>query len=153
MNINQELLTFTSNTVVPYSWSVGPEGSRFLAEIRDNKRFLGIRCPKCGKVYAPPRKVCGPCFSPMDEWVELGDKGTLVAFSVVNFYFIDPNTGEPRPVPYTYGYIRLEGSDTVLSHILEETDASKLKPGMKLQAVFNENRTGSLTDIKHFKVI
>lgn len=153
MKKGQELLFFTANTAMPYSWSVGPEGSRFLTEIRDNKKFVGIRCSRCGRVYVPPRKVCGPCFTPMDQWVDLGDMGTLEAFSVVNYSFIDPNAGVLRPVPYTYGYIRLDGADTMISHVLEETDVSKLKPGMRVKAIFNEERTGSLTDISFFRVV
>jgi len=46
----------------PFRWSAGLYGSRFLTEIRDEKKFIGIRCPKCGKVYVPMRRVCGPCY-------------------------------------------------------------------------------------------
>jgi uncharacterized OB-fold protein len=149
----QELLVFYALAEVPYAYSVGPEGSRFLTEIRDNKRFFGTKCPKCGKVYAPARKVCGPCFTVMDEWIELPDTGTLMAYSVVNMYFIDPNTGQPKQVPYTYGYIKLDGADTTISVILNELDESKLSRGMKMKAVYNEERVGSLNDIKYFTAI
>ena len=153
MKKEQELLNFHALAVVPYKYSVGPEGSRFLAEIRDNKRFMGTKCPKCGKVYTPARKLCGPCFTTMDEWVELPDTGTLMAFAVVNMYFIDPKTGEPAQVPYAYGYIKLDGADTTISVLLDELDESKLQRGMKMKAVFNEERVGLLTDIKYFTAV
>jgi len=54
-----------------------------------------------------------------------------MAFSIVNYPFIDPATGDQRPIPYTYGYINIEGSSSVLSHIINETDESKIKVGMK----------------------
>ncbi|NPV90849.1 MAG: Zn-ribbon domain-containing OB-fold protein [Firmicutes bacterium] len=153
MKKEPEQMIFHALAEVPYAYSVGAEGSRFLAEIRDNKRFVGTRCPKCGKVYAPARKVCGPCFTAMDEWVELPDTGELMAFAVVNMYFIDPKTGEPAIVPYTYGYIKLDGADTTISVLLDELDESKLQRGMKMKAVFNEERVGLLTDIKYFTAV
>jgi len=52
--------------------------------------------------------VCGPCFRELTELVPLSDTGIITAFSVVNYPFIDPNTGAQRPIPYTYGYIKLD---------------------------------------------
>jgi len=87
--------------------------------------------------------------------VELGDTGTLVSYSVVNYPFIDPETGSRRPIPYTLGYIRLDGCDTYLSHFVDETDPAKLTPGLRVKAVFRprEERTGRLQDVLHFKIV
>jgi len=69
---NRELLTLNSGDMaMPYEWSIGLYGSRFFQEIREKRRFLGIRCPKCQKVLVPPRRICGPCFQKLDELVEL----------------------------------------------------------------------------------
>ena len=107
-----ELLTKSSGeTEQPFRYSVGKWGSKFLQELRDRKKFLGIRCPRCKKVYVPPRQVCGPCFQRMEELVEISDQGTLVAFTIIRFSFIDPETGVTRPVPYGYGLIQLDGCD------------------------------------------
>lgn len=148
-----ELLEVTSDTEIPYYWSIGHYAGRFLTELRDNKRLVGIRCPKCGKVYTPPRKVCGPCFTDMKELVEIGDTGTLLAYSVVNYKFIDPNTGKNRPVPYIYGYIKLDGADNTFSHIIDYLDVESLKVGARVKAVFDEKRVGLPWDIKYFKVV
>lgn len=148
-----ELLTITSAVPIPYRWSVGAEGSRFLTEIRDKKRFVALRCSSCGKVYVPPRPLCGPCFAKMEEWVDLGDQGVLRGFSNVNYRFIDPNTGQERPIPFVYGYVRLDGSDTELSHVINAPDPSLLCPGMRVRAVFREERVGSLRDIVCFEVV
>jgi len=149
----KERLTISSLEQIPYRWSAGKYGSKFLESIRQDKKFLGIKCPSCEKVYVPPREICGPCFCKMDQWVELGNEGTLLAYSIVSYRFIDPNTGEPRPVPYTYGYIELDGASTTLSHFINEHDSEKLYPGLRVRAVFAEERTGSLEDIKHFEII
>jgi uncharacterized OB-fold protein len=66
-------------------WScAGRIGTRFLIELRDNQRIMGLRCPKCKKVYVPPKMVCSKCSVPMDEWVEVRKEGTLETFTVVN---------------------------------------------------------------------
>lgn len=148
-----ELLTVISEVEVPYYWSIGRYAGEFLIELRNHKRLLGIRCPKCRKVYTPPRKVCGSCFIEMNEMVEVGDTGILSAYSVVNYEFIDPNTGKNRPIPYIYGYIKLDGADNTFSHIIDYLDVKKLKVGARVKAVFEEKRVGLPWDIRYFKVV
>lgn len=154
--MRDELLTVSSGALgMPYEWSVGLYGSRFFQEIRERRRFLGIRCPTCGKVMVPPRRICGPCFQEMHELVPLADTGTLTAFSIVNYPFIDPATGLQRPIPYTYGYIRIDGSDNIFSHIINETDPEKIRVGMKVRAVFKDpsEMEGNIEDIRYFEIV
>jgi uncharacterized OB-fold protein len=154
MEREKELLTICSGEAEqPFDWSAGKYTSKFLAEIRDNKRILGIRCPKCGMVMVPPRKVCGECFVPMEELVELSGKGTVYSYTVLSFGFVDPDTGKQRPVPYTSANIKLDGCDNTFPHFLEETDPAKLRVGMRVEAVFEEERKGHLLDIRHFRTI
>ena len=153
--IDSELLIATSPDIgMPYEWSVGIYGSRFFEEIRKNQRFVGIRCPQCGKVRLPPRRVCGPCFCEMDELVFLPNTGTIVAFSVVNYPFLDPATGSQRKIPYTYGYIQIDGADNIFSHLINETDETKIGVGMRVRAVFKPPREmrGNIEDICYFEI-
>jgi len=154
-NEKTERLEATFAFPMPYEWSIGLYGSRFFQEIMNKKRFIGIKCSSCGKVYVPPRRVCGPCFQELTELVPLSDTGVLTAFSVVNYPFIDPITGSQRPIPYTYGYIQLDGADNIFSHIINETDLSKIKVGMKVRAVFKDraDMQGNIQDIKYFELI
>ncbi|HQP32374.1 MAG TPA: OB-fold domain-containing protein, partial [Deltaproteobacteria bacterium] len=57
--------------------------------------------------------------------------------------------------PYTYGYIRLDGADSIFSHIINETDLSKIKVGMRVRAVFKDKKDmqGNIQDILHFEII
>jgi hypothetical protein len=139
----------------PFRWSAGTYGSKFLTEIRDNKKIWGIRCPRCGKVYVPLRRVCGPCFEEMTELVPLSDEGEIATFTIVSFGFVDPSTGIQKPVPYGYGVVKLDGADSYLLHFVNETDPEKIKPGDRVKAVFEDDdkRTGSLLDIKHFALL
>lgn len=151
----KEYLSVTFAEPMPYEWSVGLWGSRFFQEIKEKGRFIGIRCEGCGKVYVPPRRICGPCFKELHSLVPLADTGTIVAFSTVNYPFLDPLTGVQRPIPYTYGYIRLDGADNIFSHIINETDVGKIRVGMKVRAVFRkkEEMQGNINDIIHFNIM
>ena len=150
-----QLLTMTFAQPMPYEWSVGKHGSRFFQEIREQRRFIGIRCPSCEKVYVPPRRVCGPCYVEMHDLVPLSDQGTLKAFSIVNYPFLDPDTGRQRPIPYTYGYIQMDGADNIFSHIINETDVDRIEVGMKVRAEFKPKMEmqGHMSDIRHFDII
>jgi hypothetical protein len=103
----------------------------------------------------PPRRLCGPCFRELDELVVLPVTGTLTAFSIVNYPFLDPETGEQRPIPYTYGYIRIDGSDSIFSHRIHETDVNKIKVGMRVRAVFKNpaEMHGNIKDIEYFEIV
>jgi uncharacterized OB-fold protein len=137
----------------PFNWSVGRYGSKFLHEMRDNKKIIGIKCPKCKRVYTPVRKVCGRCYVAMDELVPLSDEGTIECCTIIQFGFVDPDTGVQRPVPYGYAFIKPDGADTLLTHFLDSTDPEKVKVGARVKAVFEEKRTGSLMDIKYFTLL
>ena len=106
----EDLLTIHSakEAEQPFQYSVGRYGSLFLEEMQERKRFVGARCPKCKKVYIPPREVCGPCFAKMEEAVEVGPRATLMTYTIIRFPYIDPETGDLRPVPFGYGFFQFD---------------------------------------------
>jgi hypothetical protein len=130
-----------------YTYSAGSVRSKFLIELRANKKIMGTRCSTCNWVYVPAKPICGKCLSNLEEWVEVSDKGTLMSYTVV--YQTEP--AHPMHVPFIYGVIKLDGADTSLAHMVSEVDAEDLRIGMRLQAVFKEERQGSILDIKYFK--
>ena len=135
----------------PFRYSLGRHASKFFEELRDRGRLFGVRCPGCRKVYCPPRAVCGPCWRETGEWVEVGPAGTLTAFTILRFAFIDPETGQTKPVPYGYAFIKLDGADTCFQHFLKIDAARPPKIGMRLAPVFEDERRGTLRDIRHFE--
>ena len=62
-------------------------------------------------------------------------------------------TGVGRPVPYGFGLIRFDGCDTNVYHLIDETDAEKLRIGLPVEPVWRDasERTGSFADILHFR--
>lgn len=152
----QEFISIPITVDVPYRFAAGKYMSRFLIELRDNGKFFGIKCPKCGRVQLPPRVVCAVCHVKNEEWIELSHAGTLLGFSIVHLPLTDPTTGLPHKTPYTYGTVRLDGSDSALDHLIDvEPDIEKVWVGMRVRVVLRpkEERTGDLSDILHFAPI
>lgn len=144
-----EPLVYESRIKVPYTWSVGETGSRFLIELRDHGKFFGTRCSKCDMVYMPPRKHCGRCFSQIHEWVELGLQGTLASYTIVHY----ESSIMPMRPPFAYGIIILDGASTGLVHLLGEVNFEDIKTGMRVEVVLKEERIGDIMDIQYFRPI
>ncbi len=153
MSEKEHLIIKSGDAAQPFKYSVGMHGSKFFTEIRDNRRFMAIRCPKCKKVYVPPRGVCGECYVEMNDWVEVGPKGVIGTFTILRFAFIDPETGLRKPVPYGYGLIKLDGADTLFQHFISVEDEKKIIIGARVESVFSDERKGSIRDIEYFRVM
>jgi uncharacterized OB-fold protein len=153
MTDKEQIIIESGDAAQPFNYAVGMHGSRFFAEIRNNRRFMGVKCPKCGKVYIPPRGVCGDCYVEMNDWVEVGPGGVIGSFTILRFAFIDPETGAQKPVPYGYGFIRLDGADTLFQHYINIEDEKKVKIGARVEAVFSKEAKGSIRDIEYFRVV
>jgi hypothetical protein len=111
---------------IPNTYTAGAVGSRFLIELRDNKKIMG--------------------FAQLDQWVEVSDKGTLLTYTVAG----QSNGVQPVDPPIIYGIVQLDGASTGLVHMVSEVDFEKLVVGMRVKAVFKEERAGSILDIKYF---
>ena len=149
-----ELINMPITVDMPYRFAAGKYLARFLVELRDNGRFFGIRCPACKRVQMPPRIVCACCHVKNEEWVALGNEGTLVGFTIMYIPLTDPTTGKPHNPPFTYGSVRLDGADSVLDHLINiEPDVNRIWIGMRMRVVLRpkEERIGDLSDILFFE--
>jgi len=144
----EEIFFVEGKVAIPYNYAVGKAGSKFLIQLRDNKKIMGLRCPTCNKVYVPPKSTCKDCFNLLDEWVEVSDKGTLQTYAIVRQ---QNDAAQPMKAPFAYGIVQLDGADTGFIHLLGEVDFKQLEIGMRVQAVFNDERVASVLDIKYFK--
>jgi uncharacterized OB-fold protein len=98
-------------------------------------------------VLVPPRKNCPFCTVPADRWVELSGEGAVDTFTIVR----KGEAIQPMRPPFAYALIRLDGADTGFLHLLGEVDPETVKEGMRVEAVFAEERRGSPMDIAYFK--
>lgn len=134
---------------VPYHNWYGATASRFFLELRDKGRLMGTNCAACQKVYMPPRSVCPDCFEKLEQWVELPPRGTLITYTIVHYTYGDYY--QPQRAPYALGIVRLDGAHTGMCHLLGEVRPEEIRVGMRLHAVFREDRKGNILDIAYFK--
>ena len=144
----RDVLTQKGCIKVPYTWWAGETGSRFLVGLRDEKKIIGNRCPQCKTTYVPPRKNCGACFVDIDEFVELPGEGIVTAHTIVRFGY----AVQPVEPPFAYALIKLDGADVSMLHLIKD-NLEALKNGVRVKAVFSDERTGSILDIESFTII
>ncbi|HOV73954.1 MAG TPA: OB-fold domain-containing protein [Candidatus Hydrogenedentes bacterium] len=151
----RELIVSRQILSIPQHFSTGPVMGRFLAELRDNKRIMANKCPKCGRHQLPPREVCAICHVEATGWDELPPVGTIRDFDVIYYASPDPLTGETRQVPYVLCWVDLDGTqgDAPFWHLLDVDDLTKVRRGVRVRIVFADNRRGATEDIRHFEII
>jgi hypothetical protein len=148
------ILSFRDKPNLKYAWDNGVAIGRYLAELR-NGRIIGKRCNKCKRVLVPPRLFCEVCWRPTDDWTYVQDTGTImtVVVSHVNWDASRVKEGERYHTP---AVIELDGAGRHqgILHLIDEMEPYDIRIGMRVQAVWKpaSERTGSITDIKHFRV-
>jgi len=133
-----------------YSWAAGVAISRFLDELKEG-RIIARKCNGCQRTLVPPRMYCEQCFRPTDEWVPIKDTGTINTFSISHV-----GTDARRlKTPILVVVVDLDGATPGMGilHNMGEVEPSKIRIGMKVQAVWkpSSDRQGSILDIKYFK--
>ena len=142
-----ETLVHKGRIKVPYTWWVGETGTDFFNAIRDDKTITGSFCPNCNQVFVPPRKTCGRCFKQDLELRKLGSSGVLTSFTIPR----RKSDLAPREGLFAYGIIKLDGADVGLVHLVAGFEDGALKTGLKVEAVFKEDRQGNILDIEYFR--
>ena len=146
-----KVLYFDDTLRTRYNWDAGVAMGKFLKGLKQGK-ILGVRCSHCQRVVTPPRVFCEECFAPISEWVELADTGVIDSFSICYVRW-DASRIEKPELP---AIILLDGAERAgFMHLLGEVEPKEIKIGMRVQAVWKpeEERSGSILDIKYFKPI
>lgn len=134
---------------IPFSYAAGRTASRFLIELGDNQRIMGVRCPCCDRVQVPPQRVCLHCFVEADQWVEVGTQGRLLAHTRI----YRPKSHHPVVDTLIYGVIRLDGADNNFIHLIQADQPEELADGIRVEAVFSEDSNGHIFNIRHFRPV
>jgi len=140
-------LVHHSKIKVPYTWSVGDTGSKFLKSLRDEKKLLANKCPSTGNIFCPPKLNSPTTLAPITEWIELSGKGTVKTFTERHY---DTQAASPT-LPKIYALIELDGATQLFPHFLGEVKPADVKIGMRVEPVFSETRDGHILDIQYFK--
>ena len=71
-----------SNVHLPYHYVAGDYRASYLRALKD-KKILGAKCSKTGKVFVPPIRASPESFAPCNELVELAGRGVITTFCIV----------------------------------------------------------------------
>ena len=133
-----------------FNFWVGQYLDKFLDNL-ENKKIIGNKCPKCGDVFVPPRKMCGKCnvVIPLEEnWVDLPDTGILKNYTITPYRVNDRTDRKTKNL--LLGMIQIDGSNTSIVYRLLNLEPSEVKIGIKLQIEWAEKTKGDPSDIKGF---
>ncbi|MFI8853018.1 Zn-ribbon domain-containing OB-fold protein [Streptomyces sp. NPDC053499] len=117
-----------------YTYTPGRAQTRYLDALATH-RTLGERCPRCHKVYVPPRGACPTCGVPTGEQVEVGPRGTVTTFCVVNI----KAKGLDIDVPYVYAHIALDGAGLALHGRIAGIPYDQVRMGLRVEPVWAES--------------
>ena len=128
-----------------YQRTVGGATGRFLAGLA-RRELWGSRTAD-GRVVVPPMDHDPDSGEPAREFVRVADRGTVRSWTWV----ASPGPGHPLPRPFAFALIRLDGADTELLHVVDVGAERELAAGLRVRAVWREQRTESITDIEAFR--
>jgi len=133
---------------LPYHYVAGDYRARYLRALKD-KKILGSRCSKTGKVFVPAIVASPESFAPCDELVEVPDRGVITTFCIVNI----PVIGRNVELPYVAASVALDGADVSLYALIQECRPEDVRMGMRVEAVWKPDgeRHGDHGDIRYFR--
>lgn len=124
----------TAPARLDYTYAPGRAQSRYLRALADHKT-IGERCPSCRKVYVPPRGACPTCGVATDTQVEVGPRGTVTTFCIVNIKAKNLDI----EVPYVYAHIALDGADLALHARIGGIPYDRVRMGLRVEPVWTED--------------
>src|SRR5262249_9721304 len=99
-------------------------------------RFLGVRCPVCGRTYTGGRGYCPVDSVALTEAheVDLPQTGTLTNYTVI---LPVQYPGQTEPEPFARVHVLLDDTDVILGYqTLIEVPNDEIRIGMRLGAVW-----------------
>ena len=128
----------------------------FAAGFKD-KKIIGSLCTGCGKVIVPPRYICGRCHQEMDERIVVSNWGTVTS------YIVSPPAEKGKMIIFGIdavesgtiaegavlipAFIQFDGSGANLGTEILNVKHEDVYVGMRVKAVWAENRQGMLSDL------
>ncbi|BFH72302.1 Zn-ribbon domain-containing OB-fold protein [Sulfurisphaera javensis] len=96
-----------------YVYTVGVAGEEFFKGLKE-KRIVGSKCPKCGKVYVPARLYCEDCFI-KTEFINITSKPYIYTYTII---YADEN-GNKLEKPQVVALVRFENTNGGLLAFVE----------------------------------
>lgn len=128
----------------PFIRTTGPVVGAFLTGLREAV-LVGIRRVD-GTVMVPPVEYDPVTSESLTEVVEVSSTGTIVSWTWVD----PPRPGSPWDTPHGLALVLLDGADTPLLHGVLVDSADELATGLRVEAVWRDERVGHITDLVGF---
>jgi uncharacterized OB-fold protein len=128
----------------PFIRTTGPVVGAFLTGLREAV-MVGIRRVD-GTVMVPPVEYDPVTSESLTEVVEVSSTGTIVSWTWVD----PPRPGSPWDTPHGLALVLLDGADTPLLHGVLVDSADELATGLRVEAVWRDERVGHITDLVGF---
>lgn len=116
-----------------YTYSPGRAQTAYINALAGRKA-VGERCPRCRKVYVPPRGACPTCGVATEEQVEVGPRGTVTTYCIVNIKAKNLDID----VPYVYAHIALDGADLALHGRIGGIPYDQVRMGLRVEPVWTD---------------
>ncbi len=133
-----------------FNFWVGIPMDKFYDGLQE-KKLVGNKCSKCGKVFCPPRKICGDCFAEAKEFVDLPETGILKNYTITTLKVNERGTRDVKK-DMIIGLVQVDGADSaMLVPINAEPD--QVKEGIKVKIIWSKRIKGVPEDISGFEPI
>ena len=145
----REPVKYVETTVhLPYHYVAGDYRARYLHALKD-KKILGSKCSRTGKVFVPPLVASPESFAPAEDLVEVADRGVVTTFCVVRI----PVMGRNVELPYVAASVALDGAAISIFALVQECKPEDVRMGMRVEAVWKPDgeRQGDHEDILYFR--
>jgi len=129
----------------PFTRSTGPVIGAFLTGLKAC-HIYGIRRSD-GSVICPPTEYDPVTSEQLTEMVEVADTGEVLTWS----WNAELRPQQPFNQPFAWALIRLDGADTPMLHAVLAAGAAQMSTGMRVRAVWRDDRQGHIADIAGFE--
>jgi len=134
-----------------FNFWVGLFMDKFYDGLQERK-FIGTKCSKCGKVFLPPRNRCGDCFAKAEEFVDLPETGILKNYTVTTYKITERGIRNTKK-DVLVGLVQIDGASTAFMTPIVNTEPDKLEQGMKVKVVWAKRTKGIPKDISGFEPV
>jgi len=149
LTIDKQKYLIANDAMYTFYQRTKGEFSDFFLALRDDKKVLGCKCPKCGLVRCPPYLThCYDCGFVATKLVEIGQVGKMLCTPPITYF---ANSLFLKMAPYGRGRVVLEGADTALAVNVYTTTGilapGIIKKGTEVKVIFRDDRSGEISDI------
>ena len=146
---NVDARSWHGNIPMGHKYTMGVAGERFFQHLREHGEITASVHEGSDTPLLPPRLYHPDTFARLNEWVTVGPEGTVDTFTVLE----EGRRGEPYDAPRVLALVRIDGAEGGLVHWIGGCDPADVTIGMRVRAVLEEERRGSMNDIRHFEPV